>query len=95
MQSIVISPAVLEKLKSKHNVSAKEVKECFKNLVGTYLSDDREDHRTDPPTLWFVAPTNHDRVLKVVFVYADGNMRIKSAYEPSARVIAIYDRLGK
>lgn len=95
MQVIVISALILEKLKTKHDVTAAEVDQCFRNKIGTYLSDDREDHQTDPPTLWFVAPTNCERLLKVAFVFRDGNIYIKSAYEPSEAVIEIYDRLGR
>ena len=30
--------------------------------------DTREQHRSDPPTLWFVAPTSQGRLLKIVFI---------------------------
>jgi hypothetical protein len=45
--------------------------------------------------LWFVAPTNRDRLLKVVFIFIDGNVHIKSAFEPSPEVIDLYDQLGR
>lgn len=95
MRSLVISQAILQKLHDKHNVSRREIEQCFENRVGNYLEDDREDHRTDPPTLWFVAPTNCDRLLKVIFVFLDGNVYIKSAYEPSPQVIKIYENKGR
>jgi hypothetical protein len=93
--AIVISAPIVEKLKTKHNVTSAEVNQCFANKIGTYVSDDREEHQTDPPTLWFVAPTNCGRLLKVIFVFRDGNVHVKSAYEPSAPVIALYEQLGK
>jgi Protein of unknown function (DUF497). len=95
MRALIISSSVLQKLKSKHNVDRREVEQCFENIVGTYLTDNREDHKTDPPTLWFVAPTNQNRLLKVVFIFIDGNIHIKSAFEPSHKEITIYDRHGR
>jgi hypothetical protein len=95
MRSLITSPAVLQKLLEKHNVTRREIEQCFENRVGSYLEDDREEHRTDPPTLWFVAPTNCDRLLKVIFVFLDGNIYIKSAYEPSQQVVDLYDKKGK
>ncbi|MBX9427905.1 ADP-ribosyl-(dinitrogen reductase) hydrolase [Ralstonia pseudosolanacearum] len=95
MLNLVITPGIKQKLEVKHNVSELEVQQCFLNLCGTYVTDDREEHRTDPPTLWFVAETDRGRVLKIVFVHADGNIMLKSAYEASPRVQEIYERRGK
>ena len=95
MRTLIISPTLLQKLQDKHNVTRREVEQCFENKIGNYLEDDREEHRTDPPTLWFVAPTNCNRLLKVIFVFLDGNIYIKSAYEPSPQVVDIYERHGK
>jgi hypothetical protein len=95
MRALVISPTLLQKLQDKHNVTRREVEQCFENKIGNYLEDDREEHRTDPPTLWFVAPTNCDRLLKVIFVFLDGNIYIKSAYEPTPQIVEMYDRYGR
>jgi uncharacterized DUF497 family protein len=95
MKNLVISAAVLEKLNTEHQVSLREVEQCFENKCGMYLVDDREDHQTDPPTLWFIAPTNRDRFLKVVFMFIDGNVHIKSAYDPEPAALELYDRRGK
>lgn len=95
MRTLFIASAILEKLSEKHGVTRREVEQCFENRVGNYLLDDREEHRTDPPTLWFVAPTNQDRLLKVMFIFADGNIHIKSAYDPSDAVVSMYEKLGK
>lgn len=48
--NLLISPAVLQKLTDKHQVKASEVIECFANRTGRYLADNREQHRTNPPT---------------------------------------------
>lgn len=96
MRHLVISAAVREKLEVKHKgVSENEINQCFENRCGVYLVDDREDHRTDPATLWFVAETNARRTLKICFMYIDGNVHIKSAYEPDGAEIALYEDKGK
>lgn len=95
VRTLIISSAILEKLKTKHAVSRREIEQCFENRVGNFVEDDREEHRTDPPTLWFVAPTNCDRLLKVIFIFIDGNIHIKSAFEPSEKTIDLYEKLGK
>lgn len=93
--AIIFSQAVREKLAVKHAVSEDEVRECFANKIGQYLQDPRADHKTDPPTLWFVAETNFGKRLKVIFVYRDGNIFIKSAYLADKDAIRIYDSIGK
>lgn len=95
MRHLIISPALLEKLQKKHKVTRREIEQCFENRVGNFVEDPREEHRTDPPTLWFVAPTNCDRILKVICVFLDGNIYIKSAYPPSEAVVQMYERDGK
>lgn len=78
------SKDVIRKLEDRHGVSQKEVIECFANGEAIYFTDDREEHRTDPPTMWFMAPTNHGRLLKVLFMLKDGDVVIKTAFEPSS-----------
>ena len=92
MIPLVVSPAMREKLMRKHNIQELEVVECFLNdETGKYLEDDREDHRTDPPTLWFVGETHRGRRLKIIFVHRDGNLYLKSAYAANEAVIRIYN----
>ena len=95
MKNLIVSAGVLAKLRDKHQIDRREVEQCFENLCGDYLEDTREDHRTDPPTLWFIAPTNRGRLLKVVFLFRDGNAHIKTAFEPEQQAIETYDRHGK
>ena len=68
MQNIIISPTIKEKLWNKHAVTPAEVYQCFENQCGSNLIDDRENHRTDPETLWFISTTNNDRLLKIIFI---------------------------
>lgn len=95
MKNLVVSAGVLNKLREKHGVAVREIEQCFENKCGTYVIDDREDNRTDPVTLTFVAPTNQDRLLKVCFMFIDGNVHIKSAFEPTQADIDYYDKHGK
>ena len=91
---IVISPAIEAKLRDLHKVSPNEVDQCFQNIEGRFLEDTREQHRTDPPTQWFIAPTNHGRMLKVVFVARDDAIYIRTAYEPNPAELRIYSKHG-
>lgn len=85
-----------EKLETLHGVTTKEVGECFANGEGAYFLDDLEDHRTDPPTYWFMAPTNHNRMLKVCFVRRGADVDVKTAFEPTSdKYLDLYRRLAK
>jgi len=88
-----ISRRIAGKLRDKHGVSPKEVFECFLNKSGPYYSDSREDHKTNPPTYWFVSETDAGRVLKVVFVRYPEFFAIKSAFEPNDGSDALYAKL--
>lgn len=46
----MISEAVANKVRKKHNIFEHEILECFENRLGPFLEDKREDHKTDPPT---------------------------------------------
>lgn len=94
MADIVISPGVLEKLRDKHQVADKEVWQCFANRTGRLLTDSRETHQTDPPTQWFIAPTNQGRLLKICFV-PDGSYFIRTAYPPNEEELRIYRKYAE
>ncbi|MDP1697744.1 MAG: DUF4258 domain-containing protein [Xanthomonadaceae bacterium] len=82
------------KLAEKHHVTIREIEECFANRCGAELTDSREQHASDPPTRWFIAATNHCRLLKIVYVLRDSNVHIRTAYEPNEVELAIYRRHG-
>lgn len=90
--NIKCSEAVLEKLKDKHNVSYVEIKQCFINIDGGFLEDRRDDHATRPITEWFIAETRKGRKLKICFVQVGTEIDIKTAFEPNAEEIRIYDK---
>jgi hypothetical protein len=86
------SPRIVTKLANKTPpVSLGEVIECFATREKSFLIDDREQNRTDPPTLWFIADTFVGRLLKVVFVQdPDGAIILKTAYDPNAEERWVY-----
>lgn len=88
------SPGVLQKLEQKHKISEAEVIECFANRLGSSLIDNREAHRTNPPTRWFVAETDMGCKLKVVYIRADDVIIIKTAYPANATELDIYARVA-
>jgi hypothetical protein len=92
---IVISESIRAKLQANHDVSPKDVHECFANRTGGYLIDDRENHHTDPPTLWFIAMNNHNRPLKVCFVLRDGVVYLRTCYPPNAAEHIIYEKYAE
>lgn len=88
------SSAVKQKLAQKHGVSLEEVQQCFANREGNLLEDIREEHKTDPPTQWFIAETDYGRRLKVAFMLKGGAIIVKTAYEPNETEERIYRKFG-
>jgi uncharacterized DUF497 family protein len=88
---ISVSPHIQNKLLEKHNVQPEEVEQCFYNRRGGLLEDTREEHKTTPPSQWFIAETDKRRKLKVIFVL-DGDIRVKSAYDADEESIRIYKK---
>lgn len=96
MVRLVMTDAVKEKLCNKHQVEPDEITQAFLNREKGFLEDSREEHKTDPPKQWFVAKTDKNRVLKVVFVRTSPmEIEIKTAYEPNAYEIRIYNQYAK
>lgn len=95
MKNLIISTAIKEKLLKQHSVDLREVEQCFENKCGVFLEDTRAEHKTDPASLWFIAPTNKGRLLKIIFIFIDGNVHLKSAYAPEQDALDLYDRDGQ
>lgn len=93
---ISISTAVRQKLATKHSVTEDEVIECFSSRIanGKFLKDSREEHQTNPPSLWFIGTTDAGRRLKVVFIYCSDSKEfvIKTAYEANGEEVRIYKK---
>jgi hypothetical protein len=90
IRNLIIAPDIREKLLNKHHVEEGEVHEAFMNRDGPYLLDEDEDHQTDPPSEYFLAETDRGRLLKVVFVFRDGNIYLKTAFDANAKSVHIY-----
>ena len=91
--NLFLSGKIKNKLANKiPPVAEEEVVQCFANRTGPLLEDTREDHRTNPPSLWFISETNTGRRLKVIFMRIGDEFHIKSAYEPEEAAVAMYNR---
>ena len=94
MHNLKISPDIQRKLSFKHSVTRLEVEQCFVNRSGRLLMDTREKHKTDSPTLWFLALTNQSRILKIVYIQIGSTIHLKSAFSPNETEVEIYSRHG-
>lgn len=96
--ALIIRPAILAKIAQEDHgcISEKEVRECFSNHCGRYCYDNRPQHldRAGNPTPWFVAETNHRRMLKMMFVKDGADMELKSAYPATEKVVAIFRKFA-
>ncbi|MFV2055348.1 MAG: ADP-ribosyl-(dinitrogen reductase) hydrolase [Thiohalomonadales bacterium] len=90
----MISSSIRKKLTQKHGVNEAEITQCFTSRERAFLEDTRENHKTDPPTKWFIAETDFGRCLKVVFMQsADGqDIQIKTAYLANIEERRIYEK---
>lgn len=77
--AIIISLKVRKKLSKKDPpVTEQEIVECFENRTKRALIDNRQRHKTKPPTRWFIAETDSGWKLKVVFITYPYGMAIMS-----------------
>ena len=91
---IIISPKTARKLKYEHKVTEAEIHECFENRSGETVIDDREQHRSIPPTEWFIAATDAGRKLKIVFIplIEDKVVALRTAYPPNKLEERLYEK---
>lgn len=87
-----ISRNIADKLRDKHQVEKREILEAFANRDGFFLEDSREEHKSDPPTQWFIAETDYGRKLKVVFIAKNTDIIIRTAYSANPTELAIYKK---
>ena len=91
----VFSERILEKLQDKHDgVTKSEVIECFDNSDDRTLEDTREEHKTIPPTQWFISETNRGRQLKICFVFDEdeNTVYVITAYKHNSEEIRIFEK---
>jgi len=94
MKNLVISPAIEGKLILKHQLSRKDVEQCFINRARSYLIDDRLQDQTEPPTEWFISENDRGILIKVVFIFDDGLIYLKSAFPPNSTEVCIYNTIS-
>lgn len=91
--AIILSQRIKEKLAdANHRITERDISECFANRERRFVTDTREEHRTDPETLWFVAQNDYGVKIKVMFVRRDNDIYVKSAYRATEEVTAMYMR---
>ncbi|MGE3557247.1 MAG: hypothetical protein AB7M93_30515 [Candidatus Obscuribacterales bacterium] len=89
---LLLSSKIREKLEGR-GIDESDLHQCFENRYGSFLEDTREDHRTNPPTQWFISETDNGRELKVVFVQLNKtDIAIKSAFDPNSEEKRIYQK---
>jgi hypothetical protein len=93
--ALKMSPHVRTKLANKTPpVTRDEIFQCFANLTGQVLLDSRAKNQTDPPTRWFISETDYGRKLKVAYIPIDGDIVIKTAYDPDQDELRFYAKFG-
>ena len=91
---LVISARIESKLSEKHPpVTVLEVEEAFFLFDGKMILDTREQHKTYPPSLWFLSETMDGRLLKLVIMIFKEEQKavLKTAYEPDQEEIEQYE----
>ncbi|OBW94409.1 DUF4258 domain-containing protein [Gallibacterium salpingitidis] len=91
---LIISEKIRDKLRNKHNVSIEEVYQCISNIEGKLIEDTAEEHKTIPPSFWFIASTDYGRYLKVVIVPKNGDLYLKTAFDAKISHIRLYEELN-
>jgi hypothetical protein len=87
------SKAIENKILEFHGIALIEAEEAFFNFNGKMLEDDRLQHKTKPPTYWFLSETFDGRLIKIV-VKIDWKNNIaflRTAYEPSQEEVIFYE----
>lgn len=95
LDTLVFAESIKEKLSQKiPPVSVVEVEEAFSQWDGWWVEDDRHEHRSDPPTYWFLAETFDGRLLKVVIKPLKNSNRayVRTAYDADTMEIYVYEK---
>ncbi|MDP4536185.1 DUF4258 domain-containing protein [Alkalimonas collagenimarina] len=92
--AILISAKVKKKLHEKHSITVDEVHEAISGRLAGFLEDIREEHKSDPPTYWFIGSTDFGKLLKVVCIFKDENIIIRTAYRANRKELDIYNKLA-
>jgi hypothetical protein len=93
MDIVIRSKHIEDKLKVR-NIGLEDIVQCFANREGGFPEDNRPNHKTVPPTRWFIAEDDSGRLLKIVFMYLEGSkeIHVKSAFEPNSQQLLLYKK---
>jgi len=94
MQNLIISPEIEQKLARKHGLKRTDIEQCFRNRLRSYLIDKRLEHLTDPLTEWFISENDRGELIKVVCIFENGLIFLKSAFTPNEIEISIYNTMS-
>lgn len=94
MQNLIISPEIEQKLARKHGLKRTDIEQCFRNRLRSYLIDTRLEHLTDPLTEWFISENDRGDLIKVVCIFENGLIFLKSAFTPNEIEISIYNTMS-
>ncbi len=100
MERLLFAPLIIEKIFCKFPpVTVEEVEEAFFQWDGFWVLDDREDHKSVPPTYWFISETCDGRLLKVVIKPVPNTdfAYLRTAYDADEEEeeILIYEKKSK
>jgi uncharacterized DUF497 family protein len=84
---------IVSKLREKHKIEIEEVREAFLNYDGEFLKETRSEHQGENQKLWFISETDHDRILKIVFIEDQDQLDLITAYDPDEEDITYYEKL--
>ena len=90
---LIIAQKVRQKFSDKHGgITDNEIRQCFANQSKPPMIDGRAEHLTNPVTRWFIAETDYGRLLKICYMpYPNGDFVIKTAFDPNAVEIAMFN----
>ena len=91
-QRLFASDRIKKKIKEKHRLDWVTVLAVWQSFHGTTLEDDREEHKSDPATQWFV-----HKELKIVFIESKELTNVcilKSAFAANKEEKRIYNKYG-
>lgn len=94
---IIIYRLILEKLSTKHDVSADEVDQAFLNRSGSFAKETRPKNQGSIDRFWFISTTNRGRELKIVFFIDRDEKKpvIITAYNPSDVEVKLYEKIQR
>jgi uncharacterized DUF497 family protein len=89
--ALIVSNKIKAKLLLKHQVTVEEVIQAFADRPDYVVEDEREDHKSDPPTVWFVASTDRGRMLKVAYIQRGDDIYLRTAHPAKEAHIRLFN----